>query len=249
MSIEAGSLLYQLDVEDSSFRSALSNAERAAKTSADRMARDIGQIDRAFENSARSAGRAEQAFRALAGAGAGQALGAGLQRAATDASNLVEALNRVDTQFESSAGTVRAWSKTTATSLGLSQRAALEAAGSFGGFFQAAGLAGEAAAKASTDIVGLSADLASYFNVAGGAEQVTRDLQSGLSGQHEVLRRYNVFITEASLTHKALQLGLAATASEIDEQDKILARSAIIWESTTKAQGDFLKTSDRKSVV
>jgi hypothetical protein len=41
-----------------------------------------------------------------------------------------------------------------------------------------------------------------------------------------------------------MEMGLAKTTKEITEQDKVLARQALILEQTTKQQGDFARTAD-----
>src|SRR5688500_7575135 len=70
---------------------------------------------------------------AAAGAFAVKAIGA--------ASDLQENLSKVNTVFDKSAATIQAWSKTTASSIGLSRNEALGAVGAFGNMFDQLGIA------------------------------------------------------------------------------------------------------------
>ena len=57
-------------------------------------------------------------------------------------------------------------------------------------------------------------------------------------------RPFNVFLTEAEVNLEAVRLGLAATTSEVSEQDKVLARWSIIQRDTNLYAGDFADTQD-----
>jgi hypothetical protein len=65
-----------------------------------------------------------------------------------------------------------------------------------------------------------------------------------LRGESEPLRRFGVLLSAAAVESKALELGLAKTTKEITDQDKVLARQALILEQTTDQQGDFARTAD-----
>jgi len=160
------------------------------------------------------------------------------------ASDLAETQNKVAVTFGKSSAAVFELGKTSAKALGLSENAAESAAATLGGLFQTVGLATDASADMSVELVGLSADLASFHNAAGGAEEVLEAIRSGLSGESEPLRRFNVFLNEAAVKAKALELGLGGASGELTEGAKVQARYAIILEQTTAAQGDFARTSD-----
>jgi len=80
------------------------------------------------------------------------------------ASNYDESLNKVNVVFGESAKEIETWSKTSATSMGISQQAALEATGTYGNLFTALGMGQGDAADMSTSLVGLASDLASFNN-------------------------------------------------------------------------------------
>jgi hypothetical protein len=164
------------------------------------------------------------------------------KEAVQDASALGETVNKVGVVFEDEADKVLAFGETAAKSLGQSKNGALSAAAGFGLFFDAAGLASDAAADMSLELVGLASDMAS-FNDADPSE-VIDNLRSGLSGESEPLRKFGVFLNEAAVAAKAAELGLQGVNGKLTDGEKIQARYAIILEQTTKQQGDFARTSD-----
>lgn len=158
------------------------------------------------------------------------------------ASDLNESLSKVGVVFDENAASIEAWSKTAATSFGLSQQQALEAAGTFGNLFVALGMGDQATSEMSTGLVQLAADLASFNNID--PTEALEKLRAGIVGETEPLRTLGVNLTAAAVEAKALSMGLAATGKELTEQDKVTARYALIMEQTATAQGDFARTAD-----
>jgi len=158
------------------------------------------------------------------------------------ASDLAESQNKVSVVFGKSAGAVRDFGEDAAGSLGMSENAAISAAATFGQFFDEAGLSGDAAADMSMDLVALASDLASFNNID--PSTALQKLRSGLAGEAEPLRVLGVFLSEAEVKAKAMELGLVGAHGELSQGAKIQARYALIMEQTTKAQGDFERTSD-----
>lgn len=178
---------------------------------------------------------------ALSGAAAGLAVAVGA-KAVSAASDLNEQLNRTNVVFESSSDAIKAWSDTTAESLGISQRQALEAAGGFGQMLQTAGLTADASADMSKALVQLAADMASFNNID--PSEALLKLKSGLAGEAEPLRTVGVLLSETRVKQEAYRLGLARTGATLTEQQKVQARYSLILKDTAKQQGDFARTSD-----
>lgn len=158
------------------------------------------------------------------------------------ASDLNESISKSNVIFGSSAKAIQGWAATADQALGLSQTAALEAAGNFAILGQSAGLTGVQLNTFSTDLTALAADLASFNNTT--TDEAITALAAGLRGESEPLRRYGVLLSESAVQAKAMEMGLAATAKELTDQDKVLARNALILEQTTLQQGDFARTAD-----
>lgn len=179
---------------------------------------------------------------ALAAGAAFAAVGIGAFKGIKAASNLAEQVNKSNVVFGKSAGVVEDWSKRTADAIGLSRRAALQAAGAYGQMLQTAGLNERASAKMSTELVNLAGDLASFNDID--PTLALDKLRSGLSGEAEPLRALGVFLSEARVKAEAYRSGIAKLGAELTEGQKVQARYNLILQDTSKAQGDFARTSD-----
>jgi hypothetical protein len=159
------------------------------------------------------------------------------------ASNMNESLSKVQVVFSKSSESVIAWSETSATAMGMSKQAALEAAGTYGNLFQAFGLAEPAAATMSTSLVQLASDMASFNNTS--IDEAILALRSGLSGETEPLKKFGVALSEARLKTEALALGLIKSTKEaLTPAAKAQASYSLIMKDTILAQGDYSRTAD-----
>lgn len=159
------------------------------------------------------------------------------------ASDLNETLNKTRVIFGDASKYIEDFAKTAANSLGLSEKAAMDAAGTFAIFFKGAGMSSKGAASFSTNMVKLSADLASFYNTS--PEDAILALGAALRGESEPIRRYGVLLDDASLRQKALKLGIVKTTKEaLTPQQRVLAAYQLIMEQTSVAQGDFANTSE-----
>ena len=158
------------------------------------------------------------------------------------ASNMNESYNKVQQIFGSSYDSIIGWSKTAATTVGLSQQAALDAASSFGVFGAAAGLTGNDLAKFGEDNTQLAADMASFYNTS--VPDAVQAISAALRGETEPIRRYGVLIDDMSMRQEALTLGIVSTTKKaLTPQQRVLAAQSLIMKQTSKAQGDFERTS------
>ncbi len=230
----------------------LLRAKDEASATIDRVNRSLGDVD----DAAGRATKGTSAFSSILGG-----IGAGIGLAAVNvltnaagalvnfavgsieaASTLDESINKINVVFGEQADAILLWSKNSDTALGQSEQQALEAAGTFGNLFDAIGLSEDATAEMSIDLVELASDLASFNNID--PTVALEKLRAGIIGETEPLRTLGVNLTAATVEAKALEMGLADTGKELTEQDKIMARYALILEQTTNAQGDFARTSD-----
>jgi hypothetical protein len=219
-------------------------------TSIDGIERSADKTDRTTRRTAGATGLLAGGLKGIAG-GAAAAIGAyvGLDTAVRvlgDSINLStsvgESLSKNEVLFGRSAKAVKAFSDSSALSFGISQAAALEYTGVFGNLFRAVGVGEEASAKSSVALTKLASDLASFNNTS--IEDALEALRSGLVGETEPLRRFGVNINDAQLRTAALRLGLIKTTKDaLTPQQKALAAQALIFRQTSKAQGDFARTS------
>lgn len=159
--------------------------------------------------------------------------------AASDAAELQSAFN---VTFGDMSAAMNEWAEKTGDAMGRSTQEMQRGANMFGLFFNQAAPTKQAAAEMSQSFAVLAQDLSSFYNVDPGV--ALEKLRSGLSGETEPLRDFGIFLTEASVGAKALEMGLAKTTKELTEQDKVMARAALIMEATKNAQGDVARTSD-----
>lgn len=157
-------------------------------------------------------------------------------------SDLTETMSKVGVVFGQSSQEVLDWSKDSATAFGLSQKAALEATSSIANMFIQMGEGQEQAAGMSQVMVELAADIASFNNVAGGAEEVLADMQSAFRGEYDPIQKYIPMINAATVQQQALAESGKESAKELTFLDKALATQTLIMQGAGAAAGDFART-------
>ncbi|MBD8549487.1 phage tail tape measure protein [Sphingomonas sp. CFBP 8764] len=220
-----GALRVTLGIDTAAFTDGLSAAQKRMSATSEKLKAVGGKI-------------------ALVGAGMSAALTGPLaafgKGAFTAASDAAELQSSFDTTFGKMSSTMNKWAESTGDAMGRSTQEMQTAANTFGIFFNTA-VDPAKAAQMSQTFAKLAQDLGSFYNVD--TETAIEKLRSGLSGENEPLRDFGVFLTEATVKAKGLQLGLTGVGNEFTEQEKITARYALIMEATTKAQGDVVRTA------
>lgn len=158
------------------------------------------------------------------------------------ASDLEESASKVGVVFEENADQIESFAERAATSIGLSEQAALEAAGTFGNLFRALGVGTADAADMSTALVTLAADLASFNNA--NPEDVLLALRSGLLGEAEPLRQFGVSLSAARIEAEALSSGLVEPIANMTE----IAEAGIKVEKANEAAAIALREHGRESL-
>lgn len=165
--------------------------------------------------------------------------------AVKSASDLNESMSAVSTVFGKNASDIQNWSKNSAQALGISQAAALSAASSLGALFTGIGMSTDKAAEFSKNVLQAASDLGSFYNVDPGTAMA--DLQSGLVGQYEPLRKYGIVLSEAVVQQEALRQTGKASADQLTEGEKVAARYSLIMAGLGSAAGDFARTADSQA--
>lgn len=158
------------------------------------------------------------------------------------ASDLNEQLSKSQVVFGEASKSVIAFSRTTAGGLGISQRAALGAAGTFGNMLVPMGFARTEAARMSTRMVSLAADMASFNNAD--PSETLEALRAGLAGETEPLRRFGVSLSDAALRAYALAEGIKVGKGPLDAQTKATLTYGLVLRQTKDQQGDFARTNN-----
>lgn len=189
------------------------------------------------------AGAAKIGLTAVAGLTVGiGALGAKTIGLAMDAGETASKFNTVFAGMEEQVG---GFVRQMNTDYGIPTKDLQDAAATFGVFGKAAGVAKEDLASFSTDLVSAGTDMASFYNAP--VEDVFLALRSGLSGESEPLRKFGIFLSDASLNAYALEKGIGKTTKEMSDQEKVALRQSFILAKMGDAEGDLARTSDSLS--
>lgn len=177
---------------------------------------DAADYKKTFEEAEQKASGLSQKIGAFgqktAAIGAGMTAGftvpivAGFAGAIDAASDMNETMSKVGVVFGEDAAAVQNWASTSASSMGISKQAALDAAGTYGNLFVSMGMTTQESANMSTSLVALSSDLASFNNMD--PTEVLEKLRAGLVGETEPLKSLGVNLNAATVEAKAFQLGL-----------------------------------------
>ena len=229
-------ILIQIQADVSQLKAGLAQAQTALKGVDD-------NVKKASTGMSNFVGNLKKVGAAMGATFAASQVAAFAKQSVMAASNMEESLSKVRVVFGEGAAEVEAFGKSAAQNLGISNQAALEAAGTYGNLFQAFGLGQGEAQKMSTNLVQLAADMASFNNTS--IDQAITALRSGLSGETEPLKRFGVALSEVRLKEEALRMGLIKTTSgTLPVAIKSQAAYSLILKDTALAQGDYARTAD-----
>ena len=195
-------------------------------------------------------GSIEKSFSSMAGKIVASLAAAGVAstlinwgKAAIDAaSDLAEVQNVVDTVFGDGANQIETWAKKAGQQFGLTETQAKKFTSTLGAMMKSSGLAGNEIINMSTDLAGLAADMASFYNLD--FETAFEKIRSGISGETMPLKQLGINMSVANLEAFALAQGLKKTFSEMDQGEQTMLRYQYLMQATSDAQGDFAKTAD-----
>ena len=174
------------------------------------------------------------------------AIGAALMkfgREAIDAaSDLAEVQNVVDTVFGDGARVIENWSQKAGEKFGLTEIQAKRFTSTLGAMMKSSGLAGKEIINMSTDLAGLAADMASFYNLD--FETAFEKIRSGISGETMPLKQLGINMSVANLEAFALAQGLEKTFQQMDQGEQTMLRYQYLMQATADAQGDFEETAD-----
>ena len=157
------------------------------------------------------------------------------------ASDLNETVNKTDVIFGKSAKGIQQWARGSAKSFGLSRNEALTNASAFGDMFRQLGIGLPTTTKMSKSMVGLASDLASFSNAD--ISQVLEAQQAAFRGEYDSLQRFIPAINAARVEQVALGQTHKKSAKDLTAAEKAQATYTIMLHDSTRAQGDFARTS------
>ena len=158
------------------------------------------------------------------------------------ASDLQEVQNVVDVTFGESASKIEAWSKQAGKQYGLTETAAKKYTSTIGAMLKSQGMADDEIVQTSTDLAGLTADMASFYNLD--FETAFQKIRSGISGETEPLKQLGINMSAANLEAFRLEKGITKAYSAMSQSEQTMLRYQYLMQATSDAQGDFARTSD-----
>lgn len=164
------------------------------------------------------------------------------KQAVETASDMAEVQNVVDTAFGDMSYKMEDFAKTSIKQFGISQLAAKQTGSTFMAMAAGMGLAQDSASDMAVSLTGLSADMASFYNVS--QDVASTALKSIFTGETETLKQFGIVMTDANLQAYALSQGITKATSEMSQAEKVQLRYSYVMHQTSLAQGDFAKTQD-----
>lgn len=158
------------------------------------------------------------------------------------ASDLAEVQNVVDTAFGESKQKMEDFADTAVKTYGISKLTAKQTGSNFMAMAAGMGLANDSASDMAVALTGLSADMASFYNV--GQDVASTALKSIFTGETETLKQFGIVMTDANLQAYALSKGITKSTADMSQAEKVQLRYNYVMSQTALAQGDFAKTSD-----
>ena len=158
------------------------------------------------------------------------------------ASDLQEVQNVVDTAFGDMSYKMEQFADTAIDNFGISRLEAKRTGSTFMAMASGMGLAMDSASDMAIALTGLSADMASFYNVS--QDVASTALKSIFTGETETLKQFGIVMTEVNLQEFAYQQGINKKIQAMTQAEKVQLRYSYVMSQTALAQGDFAKTSN-----
>lgn len=200
-------------------------------------------VDESTDNMGDSFGKFLKGIaKGIAAAGIGKMLLDIGKASVSAASDLAEVQNVVDVTFGDSAAKIESWSKTAGKQFGLTETQAKRFTSTLGAMMKSAGMSSDKIVGMSTDLAGLAADMASFYNLD--FETAFEKIRSGISGETEPLKQLGINMSVANLEAFALEKGIKKTFNSMSQGEQTMLRYQYLMQATADAQGDFARTAD-----
>lgn len=157
-------------------------------------------------------------------------------------STLSEVQNVVDVTFGAMSETINRFARDALEEFGLSETSAKKYTSTMGAMLKSMGFTTQAAAEMSMEMTGLSADMASFYNLD--SETAFEKIRAGISGETEPLKQLGINMSVANLEAFALSQGITKAYNAMTQQEQTMLRYNYLMQATADAQGDFARTSD-----
>ena len=157
-------------------------------------------------------------------------------------SDVQEVQNVVDVAFGDMRDQMEALANTAIEKFGISALTAKRTGSTYMAMAKGMGIAGQEAADMALNLTGLSADMASFYNVSQKYADIA--LKSVFTGETETLKQYGIVMTQTNLQEFARQKGITKSIQSMTQQEQTMLRYQYVMKQTELAQGDFARTQD-----
>ena len=158
------------------------------------------------------------------------------------ASDVEEVQNVVNVAFGDMAYKMEQFANTAIETYGISKLTAKQTASTYMAMAKGMGIASDTASDMALSLTGLSADMASFYNISQDVADVA--LKSVFTGETETLKKYGIVMTQTNLQEYARQKGITKSISAMTQQEQVMLRYQYVMQQTALAQGDFVRTQD-----
>lgn len=157
------------------------------------------------------------------------------------ASDMQEVQNVVDTAFDDMSYKMEEFADKAIESYGISKLTAKQTGSTFAAMASGMQLPLDAATDMAVTLTGLSADMASFYNVEQDVSATA--LKSVFTGETETLKQFGIVMNQTNLEAYALSQGITKSYQAMTEAERVQLRYGFVMQSTALAQGDFAKTA------
>jgi hypothetical protein len=170
----------------------------------------------------------------------GGVVAVGIGKAIKAASDLQEVQGKFDVVFGENKAQAEGMANVLVDSYAMSTREAKQYLSSIQDLLVPMGMSADNAIRMSNEVVKLSADLASFNNMP--TAKVMEDIQSGLVGNFETMKKYGVILNETVVRQKALEMGLYSGKGMVDANTKAYVAFKLMLKGSAAAIGDQKRT-------
>ena len=164
------------------------------------------------------------------------------KQAVETASDLQEVQNVVDTAFGSMSYKMEQFADKAIKTYGISKLTAKRTASTYMAMASGMGIAANEASNMALDLTGLSADMASFYNVS--QDIADTALKSIFTGETETLKQFGIVMTQTNLQQFAYQQGIKKSIQQMTQAEQVQLRYNYVMQQTQLAQGDFARTQN-----
>ena len=235
-----GQIVFEIKGDDTKAKQSINNVTEALKKAGNQWETEAGKSTDAVGD------KFSSMFKKISVAALAMKAGKALldfgKDAVQAASDLQEVQNVVDVTFGEGNRKIEEWAKNASTQFGLTELQAKKFASTMGAMMKSSGLAGDQIETMSTDLAGLAADMASFYNLD--FETAFSKIRSGISGMTMPLKELGIDMSVDTMNAFALKQGLEKTFAQMSQAEQTVLRYQYLMQATADAQGDFARTSD-----